>query len=363
MSAYQVRPSTDPLERERREVERRRVRLEERRQRVLQAKSRLIGVDTAALAQQVDERRRRETEEARRELHFDHTAVAQASAVTHLVGKAREAELLTRADLSFFQQRQAQEKRLREEAEAARRQVKEEPSRVFLQFLGEDRQAKERERLQRLQQRDWATAQVRQLERREEKERVEEADYEHYQQQIRQMQAANEQRKAEAELQAAASLQSTNRSLAAQKAATERLRASAEAHAEAKELSHTAHSRFMTEQVRPADTGYCYKGMSDAQRQEVLDGVWRQQEERRQARQKERAADAAYDVQQAEYRRALVLADIDRKRREQTVREAVKEERLRQRQEKVISDRHLNEVVYTNPVDDAFFQQFGTSCR
>ena len=363
MSAYVARPSTDPLERERREIERRRVRLEDRRQRILQAKSRLIGVDTTALALQVDERRRREAEEAKRDLTFDDTAVAHATAITHLVGKARETELMGRADLAFFHQRQAQEKRLREEREAAQRQAKEAPSRLFLQFPGEDLQAKARERLQKQQQKDWATAQVRELERREKAEQVEESDYAQYQAQIRQLQSANDQRRVEAEMAAAASLQSTNRALAAQKTATERLRAAVDATAEAKELSHTLYDPFMIEQVRAADTGYCYKGMSTTQRQEVLDGVWKQQEERREVREKERAEALAYDAQQAEYRRMVVLADIDRKEREQVKREAVKMERLRQSREKAMKDRHLNEVVYTNPVDDSFFQQFGTSCR
>ncbi len=363
MSAYLARPATDPLERERREIERRRVRLEERRQRILQAKTRLIGVDTAALSQQVEERRLRAQEEQKRDLLFDATTVSHATAITHLMGREKEAQLLSKADLTFVHQVQSAEKRLREEREAQRRQSPEEPSAVFLQFPGEDLQAKERQRLQRSQQRDWATAQVREVERREERERLEEVDYSRYQAEILGLQAENHLRNTAAHFALNASTQAANAAAAQQKKESQRQRQSLEAAEEAKELNFTLYNPFMTESVRPTDTSYCYKGMSQQERQSVLDGVQRQQEERKERREKERSEARAYDAQQAEYRRQVVLHDIEARERAQASREAVKEERLRQSREKAIIDRHLNEVIYTNPVSEDFFAQFGTSCR
>ena len=363
MSAYQARPNTDPLERERREIERRRVRLEDRRQRILHAKTRLIGVDTPALAQQVQERRQRAEEEEKRDLLFDAAAVAQSTALTRLLGRQSEARLLSSADLAFTHHHQAAEKRLRDLRDTARRHSPEEPSAVFLQFQGEDPLAPERARQQRSQQRQWATAQVRELERREAAERRDEADYAQAQADIRRLQAAHDLRAAEQRAAANASTAASNAQLAQEKRETQRVRRSLEAVEEAKELSHTFYDPFMTETVRASDTSYQYKGMTQHERQRVLDGVQRQVEERAAQRERESAEAKAYDAQQADYRRQVVLADIEARERAQGRREAVKEERLRQSREKRIQDRYLNEVVYTNPVDEAFFQQFGTSCR
>ena len=359
----QARPSIDPLERERREVERRRERLEERRQRILQAKTRLIGVDTAALSQQVDERRRRDLDERQRDLLFDSAAVSQAATLSHLLARQREAQLTANADVAFFQQTQAAQKRIADAMDAERRQAPERPSAVFLQFAGEDLQARERERQQQVQQREWATAQVRQVEAHEEKERADEADYDAFQQRIRSIQAANEERRAAHQRSATWATRTTNAALAAQRTAVERQRAALEDAQDAKELSYTFYDPFMTEQTRPSDTSFCYKGMSQQQRQDVLDTVHRQQEERRQARERERAEALAYDAEQADYRRRIVLADIERREGEQRKREEVKEERVRQAREKAVHDRYLNKHVYTNPVAESYFEQFNTSCR
>jgi hypothetical protein len=42
---------------------------------------------------------------------------------------------------------------------------------------------------------------------------------------------------------------------------------------------------------------------------------------------------------------------------------ALRDERLHQHKQKTLRDQYHNHVVYTNPVSDEFFQQFGTSGR
>ena len=364
MSApFQVRPSTDPLERERREIERRRARLEDRRQRILHAKTRLIGVDTLALQSQVEEKGRQADDERRREADWDSATASHAKQISALVARQQTNAAIERYDLSFVQQQQAADKRRRDDEAEASRHRAEEPSQTFLQFAGEDALAKERAVQQKRQQAEWATAQVRELEAREEAERREETEYERYQQRIVQLQRDNEQRRQQNELAQRLQQRHSNASLAQQKKQREQAGRQLEQREEAKELTHTFYSDFLTETVRPDETSYCYKGMSVGQRQAVVDTVWQQMADNADKRAKQRQAEADYDRQQEHYRRQIVLADIARRDDEQRKRLQLSEERKRQSAESSQYQRHLSNVVYQNPVDESYFQQFGTSCR
>ena len=364
MSApFQVRPSTDPLERERREIERRRARLEDRRQRILQAKTRLIGVDTDTLHAQVQQKAQQAKDERRRDEAWDSLTAAHAKQITALVAQRQTNATIDRYDLSFVHQQQAADKRRKEREEQERRHRPEEPSRTFLQFTGVDEFAKKRDVQQKRQQAEWATAQVRELEGKEQLERQQETEYELFQQRILQLQRDNEQKKQQNEVAARVQHRHTNVSLAQQKKQREQQHKQHERHEEAKELTHTFYSDLLTETVRPEETGYCYKGMSVGQRQAVVDTVWQQMAEKADKRTKERQAEAEYDQQQEQYRRQIVLADIVRREEEQKRRLQLSEERKRQSVEKTQHQRHLNTNVYVNPVDENYFKQFGTSCR
>ena len=155
----------------------------------------------------------------------------------------------------------------------------------------------------------------------------------------------------------------TNLTLSQQKKQHEQQTKRREQQEEAKELTQTFYSDFLTETVRPEETTYCYKGMIVAQRQAVVDSVWQQMAHKADSRAKERQAEQQYDRQQEQYRRQIVLADIHRREDEQKKRLQLSEERKRQSVEKTQYQRHLNTVVYTNPVDESYFQQFNTTCR
>ena len=364
MSApFQVRPSTDPLERERREIERRRARLEDRRQRILQAKTRLIGVDTQTLQAQIKQKSQQHDDEKRRDAAWDSLTTSHAKQLTALMAQQQTNSLVERYDLAFVHQQQASEKRRKDAEEADRRHRPEEPSQTFLQFAGEDPLAAERAAAQKRQQAEWATAQVRELEAKEQLERQEEADYDSFQQRILQLQRDNEQQRQQSELAARVQQRHTNQALAGSKKQREQQTAQREQHEEAKELTHTFYSDFLTETVRPEETSYCYKGMSVHQRQAVVDTVWQQMKDQQDKRARERKAEADYDKQQEQYRRQIVLADIARREEEQKRRMQLSEERKRQSVEKSQYQRHLNTAVYINPVDESYFQQFNTTCR
>lgn len=364
MSApFQVRPSTDPLERERREIERRRARLEDRRQRILQAKTRLIGVDSQTLQAQVDEKVKQADDERRRDAAWDATNNAHAKQISSLVALQQTNAAIDRYDVAFVQQQQAAEKRRSDREDEERRKRPEEPYQTFLKFTGEDAMAAERAAQQRRQQAEWATAQVRELEAKEQLERQEETEYEMYQQRILQLQRDNERERQQNELATRVQHRHSNSALAQSKKQREQQTKQREQQEEAKELSHTFYSDFLTETVRPEETTYCYKGMNVQQRQAVVDTVWQQMADKSDKRAKERQAEADYDKQQEQYRRQIVLADIARREDEQKRRLQLSEERKRQSVEKNQYQRHLNSVVYTNPVDESYFQQFNTSCR
>ncbi len=140
-------------------------------------------------------------------------------------------------------------------------------------------------------------------------------------------------------------------------------------HLDQTELSHTLSSALLNETVPTSSLGpnraipYHFKGFSTDQRQRILDEQYRQQQEARERRERELQEEKDYADQQEQNRRDLIRLQREKAALEAQKLQQLKDERLAQKKQKDLRDQYFNHVVYTNPVGEEFFQQFGTSCR
>jgi hypothetical protein len=368
-SPFSVRPELDPLEREKREIDRRRARLEDRKTRILHAKTRVMGVDVDALHEQVRERQERERLEAEREMYHDDLASHHAKILTGLEEERKVKERIQKEELTFYRQQQATEKRTSDQRNASGWNNMGETRTNFLNFTGEDREKSLRDKAQKDQQKDWLAQQLQIQADKEARERQDAADHAAAQATILEMKLANERSQAEAAMARNRATQEYNQQVVAQKS-NARLRHASQNHAaNVTELNHTLSSALLNESVAPSALGehrtipYHFKGFSSQQRQDILDAQAAQQAALQQKRIHERLEEKDYALQSEMIRREMLRADRAKEEHERQRLLALNEERFAQQKQKTLRDQYHNNVVYTNPVREEYFQQFGTSGR
>jgi hypothetical protein len=368
-SPFSVRPELDPLEREKREVERRRARLDDRKTRILHAKTRVMGVDVEALNEQVRERQERERLEAERELYHDDLSTYHSKVLSGLEEERKIKERIQKEELTFYRQQQANEKRAREQRSASGWENMQDARTSFLSFTGEDREKALRDKAQRDQQKDWLAQQLAIQSDKEARERQDEADHAQHQSRILEMKLQNEADQQAAAIARNKATQEYNQQVAAQKANARARFATQNHHSNASELSLTLSSALLNETVAPSALGdhrtipYHFKGFSSQQRQAILDAQAAQQAALQQKRVSERLEEKDYALQSELIRREMLRVDRQKEEHERQRLLALKEERFHQQKQKTLRDQYHNNVVYTNPVSEEFFQQFGTSGR
>lgn len=362
-----ARQMLDPLEKEQREIERRRQREAERVKRVLHAKTRTMGVDTDALATQVAEKQERERFEKQRDLYHDDLAVTHAKTITDQANtyardKRREAE-----ELAFYRREQARDKRGKEML-ISQRGVDERDT-TFLKFHGEDLGYSQRVADQKAQQQAWLAEQLAIRQAEEDQRRADEAAYAATQRSVMDAISAHESQAAESRAQLAREASERNKQLAQEKKAQSRRHHADEHFRNETDMTNTLSSDLMNEAVTGSAYGahrtlpYAFKGMTVDQRQRILDEQHAQKEALRFKREKEQADEKDHALQQEAIRRSLVMHERERVAADRQSRTTLRDEHKRQAREKNLKDDYLNRVVYTNPVNDDFFGQFGKSSR
>jgi hypothetical protein len=363
MSALRVKPQMDPLERERQEIERRRQRCNERAKRLLHAKTRLIGVDTLALSQQVSEKQERERLDLERNLYYDDLNVTHGKMITDQQ-TIRERERRRKAEeLNFFRKEQEKEKRRRDLLDESALRNFQDMDTAFLKFQGEDLDKANRVKAQQMQQQDWLAQQINQLAASELQNRQDEEDYDATQERIRQIQEEQEATARDRKACERARLNEFNRQQGAYKKAERARAAQVTQQLDDMELSSQINSKFLNEGVSARAGTASFKGFSTAQRQRIIDEQQLQQEELRARSLRDQKEERDYAQQQEEIRRAMVKADREREARRQQATLNLAKEREMQAKEKTLRYDYLDNVVYTNPVQESFFDQFGRGCR
>eukprot|EP01028_Stygiella_incarcerata_P010043 TRINITY_DN503_c0_g2_i1.p1 TRINITY_DN503_c0_g2~~TRINITY_DN503_c0_g2_i1.p1 ORF type:complete len:381 (+),score=151.99 TRINITY_DN503_c0_g2_i1:105-1247(+) len=372
-------------ERERLAIEKRRKRDEERRRRLLDPKLRQYGVDTAALDEQIREKEERERLEKEREAMEDEYAMEMARRAQMLEEQVRMERAMIEKEVNEYRIA-AQKKEQRREFDLSDPEtlVKDRPVRVgddddvvaghpsSIQVLdGEDLGAKERQRLQKEQLRQWAEQLEREKKERAQREHEEEMAYADRLDEVnaRAMELDAEVQRKRKEMQRA--IQEYN--LAAARERKERLDEERRQETEdglAEVQSHLSSSWLREDpsvtlsaadphRFRPDH----FKGLRPDQKEEILRTVQVQLEETERMKSREREEEEDWAAYQLEMARTAQMLENDVHRKKIDVTRQLSEENAKLAEEHRRIRDHVERDVYVNRVDESFFDAFGKSCR
>jgi len=362
MSQYRVKPMMDPLERQARETQRYSQRMEERKPRILHAKTRIIGVDTQSLGQQTRERQERERIELERDMYYDAMSNGHARTLTEMESLRQKQVRQKNVEVNRFREQQEDDRRRNDmiKARIADNYKLEETN--FLKFRGEDAGIHNRVKAQQNQQMDWLSHQVSNLQVREDDQRQYEADIARYNSQVHEALCQQEAEAARRRLALAKEGLRYNQQLAIQVAAgKDRERMKEEARSQA-EVNATMNGDLLNERVLNSQRDG-FKGFTPEQRSAVLAEQQRQVEALRQKRKDEAAWEKGWQDDAESVRREMVKKD-----RAKMAAATQRNVQYRKTQEDQAGEKqrvydYLDNVVYTNPVKESYFQQWGQSAR
>lgn len=352
----------DPLVREAQEVERRRQRLEDRKVRVLHEKTRVLGIDIQALDQHSRERQERERLEAERNMRCDETVNQHARYLQEAELQRQKAQRQRNTEVWKFQQEQTREKQRNAMiADTVKdNYLREETN--FLKFRGEDDCRPERVAAQKLQQKDWLSQQIGGTMQRESTQRQQEAEYEYYQSQVLAARNAAEDERNRNDRRANQEQMRYNQHLAVETAANNRRDRMLNEEASQREVQAAIDSDLLNERVLNSQREG-FKGYTESQKRGVLD------EQRRQiaALNAKRALERAHNAEDARSAEAVRREMVIRDRQAQAARThkavGVRNAQKAQHRDKELRYDYLDNVVYTNPPTEGYFNQFGQSAR
>eukprot|EP00696_Hemimastix_kukwesjijk_P005260 gnl/Hemi2/16702_TR5601_c0_g3_i1.p1 gnl/Hemi2/16702_TR5601_c0_g3~~gnl/Hemi2/16702_TR5601_c0_g3_i1.p1 ORF type:complete len:369 (-),score=143.77 gnl/Hemi2/16702_TR5601_c0_g3_i1:153-1259(-) len=364
-------------------IERRRELEAERKKRIFDPRTRQMGVDKTGLDAQVDEKRRlREEEQQRNALHDQAliAADAQAQAIQKDVERQRRAVL--QETNKFRQEQQTFSQRREFDLNDPRAKSKDIPARLddedprlgassLQKFRGEDLSAKERSRIQQSQQKDWVTQQVAEKMQRQRDENDQERRYADYCQNVAEYVSAVEEDKRLDKLEQNLSVRNFNLSQAASRKEAERQAVLQKYREDQNEINYQLNSDILTENPDLAKTDLGphrinrphFKGLRPDQHQDILNIQQQQREQLNRQRANDKAEEARWAQHVKDTQRAVTIQESEwrRQQREFAIEEA---QRLkRQAAESKDRENYMNKTVYVNQVDDAFFEQFGTTTR
>mmetsp|Transcript_8435 Transcript_8435/g.11931 ORF Transcript_8435/g.11931 Transcript_8435/m.11931 type:complete len:379 (-) Transcript_8435:206-1342(-) len=368
---FRARPELSAQEREKLRVERLKARNEDRAKRLLNAKLRIYGRDTEALKEQNREKQEREQAERERELALDAKRVEEAKTLAVLERERKESKKLDAYQLAAYHKEQRQMKAERDAEELAYQKSDGGPAvrntdTLFLQFHGEDSSKKYRQKMQQQQQAQWIVQQMREKEEAKKADKELDKRYEQFSSSIGTVCESAERQKDATKQQRALEVQEYNRKLLLAKKAKDRQRKAEEDQLAAAELQYVQTSKLLSEDAAetyvPGNPNrkvpYNFKGMSQQDKQKILDEQRNQIREKQERLLREKEEKETYESQQEAYRRQLVLLE-----REKAVQQQEESRRLArfhqtQKMEKNVQNQHLKKAVYQNPVSPEFFKQF-----
>jgi len=364
-----ARADVDPLVKEQAQIDARRTRFAERTTRILDAKARTMGVDAGSLAAQVEEKQRREQAELERDAYFNGKMNEHAEVLKRLEAERVRQQRLRDLEDQSFHASQADESRRRLAHEEATRKMPIADDSQWLNFKGVDPNADARIAAQKEQQQTWLTAQLAIQAAREERERAEVARFEHAQLTAQAQLEALHRDKEESDKADRRALAQTHLSQAEEAHLRREFLKAQEARASAAEIEAQRTSAMLNElgqqrrdnAARPIPAEF--KGFTQSQRQEVLDVQQRQTEEVRMRRERELQENAAWAAQSESDRRKLLALHREQQANRVMAATALAKTHQNQAQEQALRQEYVNRVVNSNPVEEEFFGQFGTSCR
>jgi hypothetical protein len=372
-------------ERERLAIEKRRKRDEERRQRLLDPKKRQYGIDTAALDEQIREKEEREHMEKEREAMEDEYAMEMAGRAQMLGDQVRVERAMIEKEVNEYRIT-AQKKQERREFDLSDPDtlVKGRPARMSdddavvaghpssIQVLdGEDLGAKERQRLQKEQLRQWAEQLEREKKERELREHEEDMVYADRLDEVNArameldaevLRKRKEMQRAIQEYNLAAGQERQERWGEERRQDTEDSLAEVQSHLSSSWLGEDPSATLSAAdplRFRPDH----FKGLRPDQKEDILRTVQAQMEDTKRMKYQEQEQEEDWATYQLEMAQTAQLLENDVHRKKVDVTRQLAEENAKLAEEHRRIRDHVERDVYVNRVDESFFDGFGKSCR
>jgi len=184
--------------------------------------------------------------------------------------------------------------------------------------------------------------------------------------QERQMQEAQKQQEAAAASARARSLKETqhyNNKMDSDRRLAAKQRTTQQAAKDQADVQYQLQSALLNEKRTEDTTRDNFKGFSNEHNAAILAEQKRQQEANTARKHHEKATAAEAAQQDEQLRREMVRQERAKQEAERNSRSQLKDFHVAQKKEQQAKLEYLKKVVYTNPVHDDFFAQFGTSAR
>jgi len=352
----------DPLAREARENQRRGQRMEDRKANILHEKTRIIGVDTQALQQQTLERAERERIDLERDMYYDAMGNSYARNQSEMESLRQTQVKEKQVQVNRFRAQQEEDKRRAAMIEARGSESYKHQDTNFLKFRGEDLLMRDRVKAQQAQQMDWLASQVGELQQREQQKQQFDAEYTQLNTDTAMLREMQENQQTANRSALAAENYRYNRQLAVETSAEkQRERMKDEARSQA-EVNQTCNGDLLNERVHNSQRDG-FRGFTKAQREAVLAEQQRQVAALRAKQAEEASWEKGWQDDSERVRRELVKKDRAKMQAATQRKIQVRKEQELQRAEKQRHYDYLDNVVYTNPVQESYFGQFGQSAR
>lgn len=373
-----------PLDRkESASIARKRIQEEQRKSRIFDAKTRLIGVDVTALEQQVQDKKAQEALQKQRDEAFATDAIRNDKIASHLENRhEQDVKELEKAMNDFRGLHQKAESRREFDIYDPDKLKKEVPVRIgdndprcgvasIQKFEGEDLSSKERSKFQQEQSKSWLAAQM--MERNQAKINQDKAD-QLYNLKARELdQRSLELQMAEEECRKAIekARKDYNLAQAREQSARNDLKSKQELDDNLTEIANNVYGDILTENPDVANSAFGahrvvpdrWKGMSAAQKEEVLRVQELQRIENEKKRQEEQLEKEEWERQASAHNRAAMILEKQNERLQKEIKKKLDEENLKLSKHQNSFQEYIDKEVYINVPTNSYFSQFNTGTR
>lgn len=364
-------------------IERRRNLEEQRKSRIFNAKTRLIGVDEAALAQQVKDRKQLEQRERQRHEAFAADAV-RADLIAELLQRRQEHDIreLNVALNEFRKLHQQPSSRREWDLYDPDGLKKDRPARVsdddprcgmssMQKFDGEDLNNKARSKFQEEQRRLWAEQQMRERQQAEDNQKKADRLYELKMRELDQRACELQQAEEACRRAITEATKDYNKAQAREQSSRAAVFKQQEDDDKRTEIANLLYGDFLTENPACAQSAFGahrvipdrWKGMTPEQIAEIRRVQDLQRQEAMRQREEERRRQEEFDRQRVAHAHAAELLQREEERRRRALDQQLADENRRLGLEQKSHQDYLNRSVYTNEPTAAYFMQFNTSTR
>ena len=339
---------------------------EERAARLRDPRMRCLGIDKAALDEQVKERKRMEQLEKERDEYFDEQRLPMDKHAQNLQREVSKVRADREKEVQHYRETfQKKDARREWDLNDPKRVAGALPARVadtdprcgassLQKFEGEDLDATERRRVQRQQQQEWARQQVEEKLVKKWNEADQQRAYEDRAEEMAFRTFQVEQAIADQRRQAAKTAAEFNRAVAEQKRREKLRDRFDQTQRNLEEIENMINSDLLAESTNGRPVRSDFKGMTPEQRANVLREQAEQRELARQRRLQEAEDEKQRDLQEAMTTRMAMTLDRQRERERRDARRQLGEERLQQASEARDRKKQLDET-YSNAVGEEYF--------